>query len=97
MLIKMGSEVCGIKSDVLDVGRTWMASGCGVCLWRGDVCLLSGSMQWASAMRRTVGVQVGALGSKVLGIMVSKPCGVRKKQLRESSWNGVELMSTGSV
>ena len=97
MLIKMGSEICGIKSDVLDVGRTWMASGCGVCLWRRDGCLLSGSMQWASAMRRTVGVQLRRFGSNVLGIMVMKSCGVRKNQLRVSSWTGVEWMSICSV
>ena len=63
----------------------------------GCECLLSGRMQWASAMRRTVGVQVMRLGSKTLGIMVMKSCGVRKNQLRVSSWNGVESMSICSV
>ena len=54
-------------------------------------------MQWASAMRRTVGVQVMRFGSKTLGTMVMKWCGVRKNQLRVSSWNGVECMSICSV
>ena len=85
MLMKMGSVGCGISSDVLDEGRTWMASWCGECLRRGGVGLLSGSMQWASAMRRTVGVEFVRHGSKALGMMVMKSCVERKNQLRVSS------------
>ena len=44
-----------------------------VCVCEGgDVCLLSGRIQWASAMRRTVGLQVMRFGSKTLGTMVMK-------------------------